>query len=307
MTLLHPDHNSYRNFTKRQRVDKAIRTLTGLLKGIAIDDALNASEIAETLNWCNEYRSLIHCAPFTELIPKLDAIMSDGVIDAEELEDLLWLCKNLSPESEYYDEVTNEIQVLQGILHGIMADDHISTDEAKKLQGWVDNHEHLKGTYPYDELESLLMTVLADGLIKKGEQELLKQFFEDFIQYSFSKRIRKEEKRVREGLTKSKTLPSICATCPDLIFKGRSFTFTGTSMKAKRSELTDHIKNLGGTFSPRVTLETNFLVVGAGGNPCWAFSCYGRKVEKAVELRKEGHFITIVHESDFWDAVTDQK
>jgi hypothetical protein len=305
MTLHHPDHDAYRRFTWRQRVDKAIHTLTGLLRGISIDDILNASEITEVINWCNEHRELVNRAPFNELIPKLDEMLADGVIDPEELEDLLWVCKNLSPESEYYDEITNSIQVLQGILHGILADDHITMTEATELQRWVDEHDHLKGTYPYDELDSILLAVLADRIIDENEQEMLRRFFEDFIQYSFAKRIRKEAERVKAGLTKKKTLPAICAACPEITFNSKSFTFTGSSMKIKRDDLAKEVERLGGVFIPKLTKKTDFLVVGAGGNPCYAFACYGRKVEKAVELRKEGHLIKIVHESDFWDAVMD--
>jgi NAD-dependent DNA ligase len=303
----YPEHAPYMRLTERQRVDKAVHTLTGLLRGIAIDDKLNALEIAEVLNWCNEYRQFVDRAPFKELIQKLDEMMSDGVIDPEEQEDLLWVCKNLSPDSEYYDEITHEIQVLQGILHGIMADDHISVTEATELQHWINDHAHLKGTYPYDELESLLMVVLADGAIEEEEQKMLREFFEDFIQYSLAKRVQNETKRVRSGLTKSKTLPAICAVCPELEFDARTFTFTGSSMKAKRAEIAKQVERLGGIFNPKLTQKTDFLVVGAGGNPCWAFSCYGRKVEKAAELRKEGHAITIVHESDFWDALADHQ
>ena len=51
--------------------------------------------------------------------------------------------------------------------------------------------------------------------------------------------------------------------------------------------------------------RVDYLVIGADGNPCWAFACYGRKVEKAVELRKSGVRIMIIHESDFHDAVLD--
>ncbi len=305
MHLHHPDHAPYKRFTERQRIDKAVHTLTGLLRGISIDDDLNASEIAEVLNWCNEYRQLVNRAPFNELIPKLDEVMADGVIDPEELEDLLWVCKNLSPESEFYDDITHEVQILQGMLHGILADDQVLTKEATELLKWIDDHGHLKGTYPYDELESILMTVLADGVIDDQEKADLKQFFEDFIQYSFAKRTRDEVKRVKAGLTTQRTLPSICATCPEINFSFRAFAVTGTSMKAKRKDIAGHVTRLGGTFSANLTQKTDFLVVGAGGNPCWAFSCYGRKVEKAAEYRKDGHPIIIVHESDFWDALED--
>ena len=59
----------------------------------------------------------------------------------------------------------------------------------------------------------------------------------------------------------------------------------------------------GGIFKDSVVKNTDFLIVGDEGNPCWAFSCYGRKVEKAIELRKSGSKIQIVHENDFWDCV----
>ena len=95
--------------------------------------------------------------------------------------------------------------------------------------------------------------------------------------------------------------------CPEVAFDGRVFTFTGTSTKATRKQIVDQITGLGAEFSPNVTSQTHYLVVGAGANPCWAFSCYGRKVEKAIEVRKSGGAILIVHESDFWDAVEDNK
>jgi hypothetical protein len=35
----------------------------------------------------------------------------------------------------------------------------------------------------------------------------------------------------------------------------------------------------------------------------WAFACYGRKVERAYMMRREGHRVQIVSERDFWDAI----
>ena len=307
MSMHHQDHESYRHFTQRQRVDKAVQTFYGLVRGITIDGELNAEEVAELLNWTREYSELLGRAPFTELKQKLDEILADGQIDPEEQEDLLWVCRNLSPENDYYDAVTHDIQQLHGIMHGIMADGRVTLDEAKGLQDWIDEHADLKGTYPYDELDSLLTTILKDGLIDDQEQQLLRSFFEDFIEYSFAKKVRAEGQRVKGGLSKSFTLPGICSMCPEIAFDGRVFAFTGTSTKATRKQIVDQITGLGAGFSLNVTSQTHYLVVGAGGNPCWAFSCYGRKVEKAVDSRKSGNPILIVHESDFWDAVADNK
>lgn len=111
---------------------------------------------------------------------------------------------------------------------------------------------------------------------------------------------------VFHGLVRGITIDSQL-NAEEVEFDGRVFTFTGTSTKATRQQIVDQITELGAAFSPNVTSQTHYLVVGAGANPCWAFSCYGRKVEKAVEVRKSGGAILIVHESDFWDAVADKK
>jgi NAD-dependent DNA ligase len=307
MNIQHPDHQPYRHFTQRQRVDKAVQIFHGMVRGITIDSELNAEEVAELLNWSQDYADLLGRAPFKELKQKLDEILADGQIDPEEQEDLLWVCRNLSPESDYYDAVTHDIQQLHGIMHGIMADGRVTLDEAKGLQEWIAEHADLKGTYPYDELVSLLTTILKDEQIDDQEQQVLRSFFEDFIEYSFAKKVRAEGQRVKAALPKTFTLPGICSMCPEIAFDGRVFTFTGTSIKATRKQIADQITQLGAAFSQNVTSETHYLVVGAGGNPCWAFSCYGRKVEKAVDSRKSGNPILIIHESDFWDAVADHR
>ena len=84
------------------------------------------------------------------------------------------------------------------------------------------------------------------------------------------------------------------------------FCFTGESTKFSRQELAETVVRLGGSVVGSVSGKTDFLVVGSDGNPCWAFACYGRKIEKAMALRREGARITLVHENDFHDAVLDQ-
>ncbi len=65
------------------------------------------------------------------------------------------------------------------------------------------------------------------------------------------------------------------------------------------------ISALGGIPTKSLTKKTDYLIVGDNGNQAWAFACYGRKVEKALELRKNGHKISLIHEFDFMDAIED--
>jgi hypothetical protein len=288
-------------FTRRQRLDRAVHTLEGILAGIAIDGTINPKELEELKAWVNDHRKLIGNHPFTELIPTIDAALADGVIDTEEQADLLWLCQNLQGGSEYYDEITSDIQRLQGILHGILADGEVRDEEIRQLSQWADDHGHLKGCYPFDEIDALLTQVLRDGQIDSMERDMLKVFFEDFVSYSLSRRMLDR----RSGVAGSRKLSGICAVCPELAFADRIYSFTGASVKASRSQMASHVESLGGRFSRNVTPVVHYLVVGANGNPAWAYACYGRKVEQAMKLRADGHAVVIVHENDFWDALQD--
>ncbi len=292
----------YRNasFTRPQRIATALNTLDGILKGIAIDGKISPAECQELLNWCYDKKELLSKHPFSELVPLVQAAAADGTIDPGEQSDILWMCDNLS-NGLYYDARTGEIQKLQGILHGILADGVITEEEAKELARWLTENDHLKGTYPFDELDSLLTGVLADGKIDEEEQHTLKSFFEEFISYSMARRISNAREAAAEK--SSLKLPGICSLCPDIVFAGRTFCFTGTSLRAPRKTMMEEVQDRGGLYDPRMGSDLSYLVVGAGGNPCWAFSCYGRKVETAVKMRRSGLPVAIVHENDFWDAL----
>ncbi len=92
---------------------------------------------------------------------------------------------------------------------------------------------------------------------------------------------------------------------PEIIFADRLFCFTGTSERGPRTYLVETVEKLRGRFHLRIRDDTDYLVVGADGNPCWAYACYGRKVEEAMKRRRDGHRLLIIHEHDFWDAVED--
>ena len=93
---------------------------------------------------------------------------------------------------------------------------------------------------------------------------------------------------------------------PEVSFKGNKFCFTGTSQRWKpRSQFEREVTELGGLFSNRVVKDLTYLVVGSEGNSAWAYSCYGRKVEQAAQMRRNGHQILIVHELDVIDAINE--
>lgn len=292
--------NEYRQFTKPAEVHKSVNSLIGILKGINFDHSINEDELEEVINWCNLQRPFADRVPFDEIIPMIDKYLEDGILTGEEIEDILWLCEDtLNPGSEfntYYDVTTSSIQQLQGMIHGIMADNDISYKEIQQLMEWLKENNFLQGTYPFDEIYSLLTPILENGVIDSDEKNMLRAFFATFIDIRSSYNLNEFELK---ELQESYSIGGICATDPVIEFTDKTFSFTGTSTHGTRKEIAEMITNKGGIFNNGVTKKTDFLIVGGEGNPCWAFSCYGRKVEKAMELRKQGQKIILVHEEDF--------
>lgn len=294
------DSFDFRKFTKKSDFDKALHTLEGLIKGIGIDSKLNKKEIEEIENWIKNTDRLFEKEVYKELLETLKHALADGILTEEEKKDIVWICKRFKTDNKFYDVITSDLQRLHGILHGIMADGKLDVKEIQGLKSWLFENEHLKGSYPYDELCSLILMILKDGKIDVNEDKILKVFFSEFIDLKITKNINlKEIEKYKNEIT----IKGICSLDPEILIKGKKFCFTGASMKAKRSDIKFIIEEKGGVFIENIRKDLDFLIIGSGGNPCWAYSCYGRKVEEAVELRKQGKSIQIVHELDFWDAI----
>ncbi|HEX3043810.1 MAG TPA: BRCT domain-containing protein [Bacillota bacterium] len=294
------DDMPYSNDSFKNTLDKSLHTLEGIIKGIAMDGKIKPSEIDELRSWCFDYIGLSSRSPFNEFIPLIQAAISDLTLTEEEIKGIIWCCKNMTTPNLYYDIVSADIQRLQGLLHGIMADHQIEEEELKQLQSWIAENNHLKGSYPYDEIESVITQVMRDGRIDPEEHDFLIVFFSEFISMPTYSTIDPDE---LSRLKQSITIPGICAVCPGITFKNRSFCFTGISSRARRSEIVKEIEIQGGTYVDNVTPDLNYLITGNNGNQCWAYSCYGPKVEEAISYRKKGANILIVHENDFWDAM----
>jgi NAD-dependent DNA ligase len=247
--------------------------------------------------WITTHREFVNRHPFNEVIPRLHEILADGVVDDEEKADILWLCNKFTTDETYYCHVTVDMQRLQGILGGIVADAQISKEELTALQDWMGEHDHLRTCWPYDELEALILSVLKDGIIDEVEHRALLRFFGEFTESHGHHAVALSESEEPPLVT------GVCAACPEIVFSGRRFCFTGRSERYNRQAFADEITQRGGMFSKSLTKDTDYLTIGGDGNPCWAYACYGRKVEQAIQYRKQGCSILLVHEYDLWDAL----
>jgi len=159
---------------------------------------------------------------------------------------------------------------------------------------------HLNTYYPYDELRSIILSIVSDGKIEEEEILVLKAYFNQFIKIN-DKEVSEKIKNETSGIN----IFGLCSSEPNVEFKGKTFCITGVLKRGNRESLHNDILKLGGIPTESVNKKTDYLIVGDNGNPAWAFACYGRKVEKALNMRKDGHTIVLIHEFDFCDIIDD--
>lgn len=284
------------------QVDTAIHELEGYLKGIAFDGIITPEETLGIRRWKETHAAYAAHHPFNEIIPVLDIALADGRITSGERRDLLWLCSHFTTANLYYNAIHSDLQRLHGLFRGILADSKITTEEIRSLAAWLEESCHLASSWPYDEIRSIVANVLEDGAVDRREQQLLKAFFAGFVDTGELPAVDPFEIRL---LKQQFTIPAVLAHQPEVQVAGHAFCFTGQPSRAETARCRKAVLDHGGIWQEEPETTTHFLVVGETANPAWAFACYGRKVELALELRKAGRRLQIIRESVFWKAVSD--
>lgn len=295
------ENSDLQTFTTKARADKAINSLKGLLLGIISDDIIDAKEMEELRLWAKEHYDLVNRNPFREFMILIENTASNEIPTKEAVEDLYWLCQKYEHNSIYYNGITSDLQLLQGIFHGILADGVLSDEEIFKLHGWLSQNKHMSSYYPYDEIRSLVLSIVEDKIITEDERTILTAFIKQFVEI---KNIEVAQKIEHD--TADVNITGICAVNPEIIFENKTFCVTGILNRGSRSELQKAIKDKGGIPVNSISKKTDYLIVGSTNNACWSYSCYGRKVEKALELRKSGHTIVLIHETDIFSAIDER-
>ena len=284
--------------TVKARADKAINSLKGIFLGIISDEKIDSYEMKELQLWARENNDLVNRNPFKEFMTLIDNTASNGIPTKEAIEDLYWLCQKYEHDSIYYKGITSDLQQLQGIFHGILSDGELNDTEIFKLHEWLSENEHLNSYYPYDEIRSLVLSIVSDKKIDEEERLILMAFIKQFVELN--------NNDIKESIDKATTdvnISGICAVDPEIIFENKTFCVTGILSRGTRAELQNAIKNKGGIAVNSISKKTDYLIIGDTSNACWSYACYGRKVEKALDLRKSGHTIVLVHEFDVFDAI----
>ena len=172
-----------------------------------------------------------------------------------------------------------------GIAHGIIADGKVTQAEVEYLQKFLDARIHVTGNPVVRTLQQRVNEILADGIVDQEESADLLHTLTAFAGGDME----------AGELMKSTTLP-FCKPFPDMAFASAPICFTGTFAFGQRKACEAAAVERG-AIPGSLNAGTRYLVIGTYATESWAQSSYGRKIEKAVDMRTKGSPIRIVGEA----------
>ncbi len=289
-------NSDYEKYCSPQQIERDFNGLIGLIDGITADGVLHEKELAGIANWLLSTKHYERKSPYKQLVSILASALSDFYLDEEEILNIKWFCQKYISGNQYYDQITNGIQRLHGILDGISLDLKINEEEVIYLSDWLTENSFLISHYPYDEVSFLLNRIVEDGEITDAElTELL-----DFCMLFKQNRLAEDTstKSIVEHLS-----VNIFEPVSNFEVYGKKLCITGASKVYKREQIKSILTTKGGRVVGAMSSSVDYLIVCEERNSCWAYSMYGRKVEEAIKLKQTGAKVNILHIDDIYDYI----
>ena len=285
----------YRRFHERRRVARTLSTLLGIVDGILIDDVVNDGEIAYIDRWMESHREFRWVEPFDELTPLISVALFNSGVDGELRAAIAEATERVMADDPA-DARTAALWRLHGLVAGIVADESVSPSELKFLAAWLDANEGVLETrYPFDEIRALVTSARQPDCSPREIDQLV-GVFSEFARASNG------DSSGSDGIV----VPGYCAVQPKIKLRSARVCLTGEFQYYRvRADLEDLLSARGAIVSQGVSRKLSYLIVGGKGNSCWQYECYGRKIEKAMDLRRKGATLQIVHEFDLRDEIID--
>lgn len=186
------------------------------------------------------------------------------------------------------NNVSKAIDQLSGICAGILADGVVTEQEAEFFANWVRKFAPFEPVWPFTDILARVERIFEDGHCDEAEREELKGVMEALCGYTT---------QAKPEETYSTTLP-LDSPLPDpVVISERVFAITGRFAFGTRRTVMEAIQHRGGIPSDSPpTRESHYLVIGVFASRDWANTNYGRKIERAVELRSSGSGLAIIPE-----------
>ena len=273
------------SFSKEKQ--RALFGLRGILSGVVADQKLNEKELLFLDAWLQSQQYLAAEADVRQILAKVGDIVADGKVEPDELVSMQQWIRAFIADTEDGDQSrVAQGNELMGFLTGIASDGVLNDQEVNALSDWLNEHNAVRDSWPASVIVDRLNNILEDGVISDEEREDLLQTLRGItspatnptgIGYEASTEVWEDE-------------------VDHVDIADKLFCLTGDFVVGDRNTVDTLLRMKGAELSTSVTSRVDYLVIGTLASRDWLYTSHGRKIEKALLLRREGAGITIITE-----------
>ena len=266
---------------------QAIHGLKGILTGVVADKQLNEQEFLFLDAWLKSQQHLAGDSDVVAILNQVGAILEGGRISSKELDQMeLRIEQMVSSKDTGDSSLVSRIDELIGFLAGLAADGILNDLEIVALSDWLDSNDDVKDKWPASAIVSRLEYIREDGIITNEERADLLTTVKQFVGPD-----------LEPG---DITVEASTAVWEDKVesmnIAGSTFCLTGDFVSGDRNSVDTLLKCLGASTSPNMSKEVDYLVIGTLASKNWLYTSHGRKIEKALLLKRKGVDVIIITE-----------
>lgn len=185
------------------------------------------------------------------------------------------------------------IELLLGIVTGLIADEQLHDMEIQFLATWLIDHPEASSVWPGCVIVAKIRETLADGIITQVERSHLLKVLQDMAVSDFAV----------SGSTAANVLQLPIDDSVDVDLRDQMVCHSGEFIFGTRAKCEQLTIAVGGHPVGNISRKVAYLVIGTNVSPAWAHTSYGRKIEAAIELQSNGHGIRIISENRWLQAI----
>lgn len=186
------------------------------------------------------------------------------------------------------------IELLLGIVTGIVADSQLHNLEIQLLSTWLTENEYAASVWPGCVIAERVRAVLADGIVTDEERSHLLSTLQGMAACDFA----------ATGSAAAEVIRLPLQDDGDVTLRDTHVCLTGEFIYGTRSNCERLCTHHGALPVASVSNKVLFLIVGTNVSPAWAHTSYGRKIEHALTMRQSGHPIRVISERRWSETIT---
>jgi NAD-dependent DNA ligase len=194
-----------------------------------------------------------------------------------------------NPWFNFRERSGRDISEMLGLVKGLLADGVLTDPEILAIKQWLVAHRDLQSEWCVKTIADRIENVLADGTITEDERADLLDIFNQLTGGGIGV-IGKEQLATQLPVDQGHQPISV---------PGKKFVFTGKFAFGPRKKCEEVTTRAGGVCAPKVTNDTNYLVIGTFASRDWKETSYGTKIESAMDKQQRGQSVSVITE-DLW-------